>query len=131
MGTEETIKLTGFEPFYKLKSAELLHEGALRFYISILPNHSVFKGHFPGFPVVPGVMMIQTIRDVLRNYFNQKITLKTARDIKFVSLITPTDSEDLQIDIEFRRNSEELIATTTIKSGTKLCMKMDSTYVAE
>ena len=57
--------------------------------ITFNPDHAIFKGHFPGQPVVPGVCMMQIVKEVLEMALGRKMQVQQAAQMKFLQLITP------------------------------------------
>jgi len=51
--------------------------------------HDIFKGHFPGQPVVPGVCMMEMVKELLQTLIGRPLWLRTAGNVKFLQLITP------------------------------------------
>lgn len=62
-------------------------------------DHPIFEGHFPGSPVVPGVCMIQFVRERLSVLKNLEFSLFQARSIKFINVIDPVKEKNLSIEI--------------------------------
>ena len=52
-------------------------------------EHRIFKGHFPEFPVVPGVCMIQLIKEILADFYKSPLFLSDGVNIKFLRFINP------------------------------------------
>ena len=63
-------------------------------------HHPVFQGHFPGQPVVPGVCMVQIIKELLEQQLDEKLFLVNAPQIKFLRLITPDISPLVSMEWE-------------------------------
>jgi 3-hydroxyacyl-[acyl-carrier-protein] dehydratase len=57
--------------------------------LEINPAHPIFKGHFPGQPVVPGVCMIQIIQEILEKANKRKLQLARSEYAKFLAVIDP------------------------------------------
>lgn len=76
--------------------------GLLKTTITINPAHDIFKGHFPSQPVVPGVCMMQMVKEVLENHLDKKLQLAKADNIKFLSFIDP--EQHGQIGLEIKMN---------------------------
>ena len=53
------------------------------------PEHPIYKAHFPGNPITPGVCIIQTAGELLEQKLNRKVYLKTVKNVKFLSVIIP------------------------------------------
>ena len=52
-------------------------------------SHHIFQGHFPGLPVVPGVCMVQIIKELVEQNVGKSLMLREAGNIKFLSMINP------------------------------------------
>jgi 3-hydroxyacyl-[acyl-carrier-protein] dehydratase len=76
--------------------------GLLKTTITLHPAHDIFKGHFPGNPVVPGVCMMQIIKEVLEDRLGKKLKLVKADNIKFLSFIDP--NQQVQVGLEIKMN---------------------------
>jgi len=68
-------------------------------------DHPVFKGHFPGNPVVPGVVQVQIMKDLLENVVQKKILLKNTRSIKYMNAIIPTETNEVVFEINYEGQS--------------------------
>jgi 3-hydroxyacyl-[acyl-carrier-protein] dehydratase len=74
--------------FYTIEN-ENQDENAFSATIRFNASHAIFNGHFPGQPVVPGVCMIQIVKELLEECLERKILLTQAPQVKFLQLITP------------------------------------------
>lgn len=52
-------------------------------------QHDIFKGHFPGQAVVPGVCMMEMVKELLEQQTDQDLWLTNAGQVKFLQLVTP------------------------------------------
>ncbi len=57
--------------------------------IEIDRSHPIFRGHFPGNPVLPGACMIQIVEEILSHLLNIQLRLSEAPSIKFLSVFNP------------------------------------------
>src|ERR1700679_214550 len=51
--------------------------------------HDIFKGHFPGNPVVPGVCTMEIVKELLQQQVSQPLMLRSTGNVKFLGLVTP------------------------------------------
>jgi 3-hydroxyacyl-[acyl-carrier-protein] dehydratase len=96
--------------FYYLRSLEIIGQKitAIVFFNS---DHRIFTGHFPGHPVVPGVCMIRIVKEVIEKGLNQRVRLKKAENIKFLSVISPRQLNDINLQINFEGGLNETNAS--------------------
>ena len=64
-------------------------------------SHHIFQGHFPGLPVVPGVCMVQIIKELVEQNVGKSLMLREAGNIKFLSMINPEMNRKVNITIAF------------------------------
>ena len=53
--------------FYSILSSESSHSTTWTIQIELNPDHTVYQGHFPEHPVVPGVCLLQLIKECAEN----------------------------------------------------------------
>ncbi len=64
------------------------------------PKHPIFEGHFPESPVVPGVCMIQMIKEILSDILHAEIMLTKSSAIKLNNLLTPLQNLIINFDLK-------------------------------
>ena len=52
----------------------------IKIQITLNPAHEIFKGHFPGNPVMPGVCTVQIVKELLSAHLKKDLVLKKSRD---------------------------------------------------
>jgi len=96
--------------------------------VDINQEHNVFEGHFPGNPVVPGVFLIQMIRETIEVLQQKKFSIEKAAEIKFLNMVIPQQSSHLLLEIQKRVKSDNPFAFSITVSGNEtifLKMKID------
>ena len=63
--------------------------------VRLLPESPVYRGHFPGYPITPGVCLVEIALELIAEMAGQaghdgKVRLVGAKNIKFTSPIIPT-----------------------------------------
>ena len=89
--------------------------------------HEIFKGHFPGNPIVPGVCTMSMIKALLESTVKQKLLLKESPNVKFLGLITPSMSPTLNLSWKEGDDSQLQATASLTENGTKL-FKMSASY---
>jgi 3-hydroxyacyl-[acyl-carrier-protein] dehydratase len=77
--------------------------------IQLNPSHEIFKGHFPGNPVLPGVCIIQILKEILMYQTDNKLTLSSASSIKYLSFINPDVNSIVNFDVELEEMGNDNI----------------------
>ncbi len=96
--------------------------------VRLLPESPVYQGHFPGYPITPGVCLVEIALELIAEMADQvghdeKVRLVGAKNIKFTSPIIPTEGTELR----FNLGGEGSERTVEILSGETLCAKMSLT----
>ena len=95
------------QDFYQIKN--LSHkDGEIRCIIVLNQSHKVYEGHFPGQPVVPGVIQLQIIKEVLEECLKQQFLIKQINQAKYLQMIDPKVNPNLEIEIEYNFIEENL-----------------------
>ncbi|MBK5272536.1 MAG: 3-hydroxyacyl-ACP dehydratase [Bacteroidia bacterium] len=68
-------------------------------------GHKIFEGHFPGQPVVPGVCMMQIVKEIMEKVIGKKTNLIRAHEMKFLAIINPQENNIIQAALKY--NIEE------------------------
>ena len=77
---------------------ETVSSEALPIYrIRLNPEHYIFKAHFPGNPIVPGVCQVKIISELIENYLGRRVVLSGIKNIKYLSVIIPSGDEILDV----------------------------------
>ena len=96
--------------------------------IRLLLESPVYKGHFPGYPITPGVCLVEIALELIAEMADQvghddSVRLVGAKNIKFTSPIIPAEGTELR----FNQGGEGSERTVEILSGDTLCAKMSLT----
>lgn len=70
--------------------------------LTINADHEIFQGHFPGMPVVPGVCMVEMIKEILEEVVGMKTDLNKAGNIKFLHVLDPNVHAQINAEIKVK-----------------------------
>lgn len=96
--------------------------------ISLDPTHEIFKGHFPGNPIMPGVCMMQVIKELTEEVLKVDLFLQTSTNIKFMAKINPDTNPDLLINITFSKEDGIIKLKNTTYFEETLALKLSATF---
>ena len=84
--------------------------------LRLLPESPIYAAHFPGYPITPGVTLLQMALECMGR------RLKSAKDIKFMVPVLPADGILLRYQWEIDESGKALIQA--FLPGDVLCAKM-------
>lgn len=68
--------------------------------IELLPDCVIYKAHFPGFPITPGVCVIQMGAELVSEYSGKQLNVVEVVNAKFLSPINPENVSRLSYSIK-------------------------------
>lgn len=83
-------------------------EGQVQYHIKVNAAHPVYKGHFPGNPIMPGVVQLQIITELLSHYLGYEVMLTSARALKFLNVINPEHVQELDVTLKTSEKEGEI-----------------------
>ena len=66
-------------------------EGAARYDLELYAEHEIYKAHFPGLPITPGVCLMQMARELLEDHTGLPLEITLVKNVKFLSVISPVE----------------------------------------
>ncbi|BDU24205.1 MULTISPECIES: 3-hydroxyacyl-ACP dehydratase [unclassified Flavobacterium] len=115
--------------FYKVLSEEKASDSKYNITILINEKHEVFKGHFPGNPIMPGVCMIQIIKELTESITKSSLMIQSLANVKFMALINPEVTPELRLELDVTITEDDLVKvknTTYFNDTTAL--KLSTVY---
>ena len=99
------------ENFYEIidTKSEIETPEKTLFLVKLNSEHEIYKGHFPDNPVVPGVCMIQMIKELMEKIEGRDLFMEKSDNLKFLNIVNPIDNPELNIQIIKRPSTDEKI----------------------
>jgi 3-hydroxyacyl-[acyl-carrier-protein] dehydratase len=97
--------------------------------ITLNPAHEIFQGHFPGQPIVPGVCMVQMIKEVLEGYLLRNTKLVNADAIKFLSFIDPNVHAGITMHLKLTRAGQETKVDAQLMNDETKFLKFKGSFI--
>lgn len=117
--------------FYSLESPPEITLNRVQAIIRLNPDHVIFAGHFPGQPVVPGVCMLQIIKELLESAIGQRVQLTRAGNVKFLTVLTPQAHAVVSVQLNFESSEGGiLLSEATISAGTTRFIRLQQAHYA-
>ena len=102
-------------------------DGTYNCKVKMNPQHGLYKVHFPGNPVTPGVCLVQMATEILERKYDKKFQLSEAVNIKFRKTVVPEDEPTFVFNkVDF---DDDLLKTSvTIEDNENQFVKMSLIY---
>ena len=76
------------------------------------PEAPVFKAHFPGFPVLPGVLTLKMVVDAINAsqfFTTQTLTVQSIGNAKYLAVVNPQETQEVEISVALKaeKNADE------------------------
>lgn len=97
--------------FFTLESGEKNGNSAT-YRCRLHPEAPVFKAHFPGFPVLPGVLTLKMVVDAINasQFFSTKtLTVQSIGNAKYLAVVNPQETQEVEISVALKaeKNADE------------------------
>ncbi|WP_209402631.1 3-hydroxyacyl-ACP dehydratase [Pseudozobellia sp. WGM2] len=115
------------EGLYSILAFEKI-ENTLSATVKLNKDHEVFKGHFPGNPIMPGVCMIQMIKELTEKELNKELFLSVASNVKFMAIINPEENDTIDLNLTVTEVDEYIKVKTTVSFKETLALKLNGTF---
>jgi 3-hydroxyacyl-[acyl-carrier-protein] dehydratase len=114
--------------FFQILATETTESGFTT-EIRLVPDHIIYAGHFPGYPVVPGVIQMQIVHELLEKYLGKSLKLSAIDDCKFLRIINPQERDEIHISVAFAADDNVLHVKASGHIETKTYFRLKGTYL--
>ncbi|WP_405573542.1 3-hydroxyacyl-ACP dehydratase [Winogradskyella sp. Asnod2-B02-A] len=121
---------TSLEGLYKLDDLTV-QDASVTAKITINKDHIVFQGHFPDNPVMPGVCMMQIIKEITEKIVEKQLFMQSASNIKFMALINPFINPELELQLNIIETEEGYKVKNISKFENTVALKSTSNFIVK
>ena len=117
------------ENFYKINNKKASDDRVTHFIeIDVNKDHPIFDGHFPDNPVMPGVCMMQIIKDITEDIVGSKLFMEKCSNVKFLAVINPQINPVLNLELKILDENGKVIVKNTTKFEDTNALKLTAQY---
>jgi len=103
-------------------------DGSVEASVKLNKDHEVFKGHFPGNPIMPGVCTIQMVKELTEKALGKELFLSVVSNVKFMAIINPEKNETIQIMLNISEEDGAIKVKNTVSYDGTLALKLSATF---
>jgi len=90
-------------------------------------EHDIFRGHFPGNPVVPGVCTMEIVKELLQQQVSRPLILRSTGNVKFLQLVTPDITPVMKIN--WKEDETGYTVKASLSRESAVLFKFDGNYI--
>ena len=99
--------------------------------VTLNEEHPVYGGHFPGFPITPGVLQVLIIQEILEYELELSLKMSGAKFIKFTAMHEPGKINEIEANISYSIDAEVIRANGTLFLGDVKFIKFRGDFVGK
>lgn len=80
-------------------------------------GHEIYRGHFPGHPITPGVCIIAVVRELAEQAAGRTFHVQRVRNVKFMNIIDPEECGVVTVECETAAAEERTDCRATVHDG--------------
>lgn len=112
--------------YYKILHATLGETEAL-FHIALVAECEIYKGHFPGNPVCPGVCNMEMVKECAMVLTGQRLFANSVTRCRMLAIASPATSPELDITIHISPSEKGFSVQARISGQGKIYMEYKGT----
>ncbi|MCW3082830.1 MAG: hydroxymyristoyl-ACP dehydratase [Bacteroidetes bacterium] len=97
--------------------------------IEMNPAHEVYKGHFPGNPIAPGVCLTQMVKETVEFITKKNLTMVTGDNLKFTAILNPEVNPTVTMILGIKtKDNGDLQADSVVSAETTTFFSIKASY---
>ncbi len=86
------------DEFFRVMASQI-SDTAATYTVTLNPDHYIFKAHFPGNPITPGVCQMRMIEELMSSMKGEPLRVSHINNIKYMNIISPIDNATIDIQL--------------------------------
>ena len=99
--------------------------------VTVDPAHELFSGHFPGRPIIPGVVLVHISLRVISAMMGAPVRIDQARTIKFLAPVDPGISREDVLSTTLETSEGATWAEVQATADGTVVMKLTASVVRD
>lgn len=91
-------------------------DGQHHYTISLNAEHFIYKAHFPGEPITPGVCIMQIAHELLEQHSGLSLGVQCVKNVKFLRIINPQECPELTYTLQRVSREEDCLKAQAVVS---------------
>ncbi len=113
--------------FYEIIS-QTENDGELITSVHFNSRHEIYKAHFPGNPITPGVCIVQILKNIVCEKFEKDMVFSPVTNIKFLNVINPEETPEVDFNVKYTLVDEKVKVNVTVADSAKIYTKLSGYF---
>lgn len=110
--------------YYTVVSVEKTDSLSAKFHLSLLPECTLYQGHFPGNPVCPGVCNMETIKECAMHLTGEELHYSSIKQCRLTNVASPSVCPSVDVLIKLVANEGGYSLQATIADDKRQYMEL-------
>lgn len=112
---------------YRIITQSVSDSGTGTFEVKLNSNSEIFRGHFPGHPVLPGVCTIDIVKNCVSIMSGYNVIFTGISLCKFTGMVDPQIEDVLKVDIEIIKGESEGV-NAIVSASQRIVLKLKGVF---
>jgi 3-hydroxyacyl-[acyl-carrier-protein] dehydratase len=108
---------------FTIKS-QCVSENKADFRVALHAENFIYKAHFPGNPITPGVCLVQIVVELFSALQGADFSIKTLKNVKFTAPISPLEFPQINFLLDFAENGKTWQVKAIVKENETVFAKI-------
>ena len=104
------------------------NEDAILATLMVNAEHPIFLGHFPGQPVVPGVCMMEMMKETMAKGLSVHLRILKSENMKFLTVQDPRINPLVNAEIRYSEKDGKFGINAILFAGDVIFFKLKATF---
>lgn len=112
---------------YRITTQSVSDKGKGTFEVKLNTGSDIFRGHFPGHPVLPGVCSIDIVKECVSMMCGYNVIFYGISLCKFTGMVDPQIEDVLKVDIEIIKGEKEGV-NAIVSASQRIVLKLKGVF---
>ena len=99
-------------------------DGTAIYTVALNAEHGIYKAHFPGNPITPGVCLVQMAVELLSLHLGESLRLTCLGSTKFLKPVLPLEAGKVTFAIGYEKTGLAYSLNVTVTDGNAVCARI-------
>ena len=117
------------DQLYTVDGHTIVDDTTSQYMITLNSGHPVYKAHFPGHPVTPGVVELQIVSELLALHMGRRLHPREYVNVKYLAVLSPVEVPEVSVLITAMQLPDASTkVSAAITSGDTTFVKLSAVY---